>query len=631
MNILENSPAAAQAPLAGGATLSPGRAILTHVESWLGAIVEVTAAVLVVVEIILLFAGIVARYVLHTPLTWSDELTSVLFLWLAMLGSVVALRRGEHMRMTTFVNGATPQRRAFLEAFAMGATVVFLLMILNPAREFVLDERDMMMPGMDISAAWRAAAMPIGALLMVVTAVLRLLLVSRLATAARAVLAIIVVACVLLLAKPYLLNLGNANLVIFFVGMISVCVFLGVPIAFAFGLATFSYLATTTSTPLVVLVGRMSEGMSHLMLLSVPMFVFLGLLIEVTGMARRLIGFLASLLGHVRGGLSYVLIGAMYLISGISGSKAADMAAIAPALFPEMAKRGCKKGELVALLSATGAQTETIPPSLVLITVGSVTGVSISALFTGGMLPAIVVGAMLCAVVWFRSRGETLSALPKLSRREVGSTLLKALPALALPFVIRAAVVEGVATATEVSTIGIVYSFIVGLLIYREFDWARLRPMLIETASLSGAIMLIIGAATGMAWALTQSGFSNTLAEVVSGLPGGRFTFIVVSIIGFIVLGSVLEGIPAIVLFGPLLFPIAKTVGVHEVHYAMIVILSMGIGLFAPPFGVGYYTACAVSKVDSSEGLRPLIPYMITLLLGVIVVAAIPWISIGFL
>ena len=627
MNILENSPAAVPAY----ATMSTGRAWMTRVESWLGSSVEITAAILVVVEIVLLFAGIVARYVLRTPLTWSDELTSVLFLWLAMLGSVVALRRGEHMRMTTFVNGASPDRRAFLEAFAMGSTIVFLLMILNPAREFTLDERDMMMPGMDISSAWRAAAMPIGALLMVLTAFLRLFLVSRFAIAVRAVLAIAAVVCVLVLAKPMLMDLGNANLVIFFVGMISVCVFLGVPIAFAFGLATFSYLALTTGTPLVVLVGRMSEGMSHLMLLSVPMFVFLGLLIEVTGMARRLIGFLASLLGHVRGGLSYVLIGAMYLISGISGSKAADMAAIAPALFPEMSKRGCKKGELVALLSATGAQTETIPPSLVLITVGSVTGVSISALFTGGMLPAIVVGAMLCAVVWFRSRTEDLSGLPKLSRREVGSTLVKALPALALPFVIRAAVVEGVATATEVSTIGIVYSFIVGLLIYREFDWARLRPMLIETASLSGAIMLIIGAATGMAWALTQSGFSNTLAEVVSALPGGRFTFIVVSIIGFIVLGSVLEGIPAIVLFGPLLFPIAKTVGVHEVHYAMIVILSMGIGLFAPPFGVGYYTACAVSKVDSSEGLRPLIPYMLTLLLGVIVVASIQWISIGFL
>jgi tripartite ATP-independent transporter DctM subunit len=627
MEIVQNSPYAD--PI--GTAPSAGKTMVRNVESWLAAIVEVSASILVVLEIALLFAGIVARYVLHTPLTWSDELASALFLWLAMLGSVVALRRGEHMRMTTFVNNAPPGRRAFLEAFAMGSTIVFLLMILNPSREFVLDEQAMMMPGMNISSAWRAAAMPVGAVLMVVTAFLRLSLVGRFTSVMPAVLAIGAVAFVLLLARSTLMDLGNANLAIFFVGMISVCVFLGVPIAFAFGLATFSYLATTTSTPLVVLVGRMSEGMSHLMLLSVPMFIFLGLLIEVTGMARRLIGFLASLLGHVRGGLSYVLIGAMYLISGISGSKAADMAAIAPALFPEMSKRGCKKGDLVALLSATGAQTETIPPSLVLITVGSVTGVSIAALFTGGLLPAIVVGAMLCVVVWWRSRGEDLSAVPKLSKREVLRTLITALPALALPFVIRVAVVEGVATATEVSTIGIIYSLVVGLVIYREFDWSRVKPMLVETASLSGAILLIIGAATGMAWAITQSGFSNTLAEVVTGLPGGRLTFIAVSIVGFIILGSVLEGIPAIVLFGPLLFPIAQAVGVHEVHYAMIVILSMGIGLFAPPFGVGYYTACAVSKVDSSEGFRPLIPYMITLLLGVIIVAAVPWISIGFL
>ena len=143
---------------------------------------------------------------------------------------------------------------------------------------------------------------------------------------------------------------------------------------------------------MVVVVGRMDEGMSHLILLAVPLFVFLGLLIEMTGMARAMVAFLASLLGHVRGGLHYVLVGAMYLVSGISGSKAADMAAVAPVLFPEMKARGAKPGDLVALLSATGAQTETIPPSLVLITIGSVTGVSIAALFTGGLLPGVVLG-----------------------------------------------------------------------------------------------------------------------------------------------------------------------------------------------------------------------------------------------
>ena len=161
---------------------------------------------------------------------------------------------------------------------------------------------------------------------------------------------------------------------IFFVGVAGFCVFAGVPIAFAFGLAIFGYLALTTHTPLMVLVGRMDEGMSHLILLSVPLFVFLGLLIEMTGMARAMVAFLASLLGHVRGGLHYVLVGAMYLVSGISGSKAADMAAVAPVLFPEMKQRGARPGDLVALLAATGAQTETIPPSLVLITIGSVTG-----------------------------------------------------------------------------------------------------------------------------------------------------------------------------------------------------------------------------------------------------------------
>jgi tripartite ATP-independent transporter DctM subunit len=366
-------------------------------------------------------------------------------------------------------------------------------------------------------------------------------------------------------------------------------------------------------------------------LLSVPLFVFLGQLIEMTGMARAMVAFLSSMLGHVRGGLQYVLLAAMYLVSGISGSKAADMAAVAPVLFPEMKKRGAKEGDLVALLAATGAQTETIPPSIVLITIGSVTGVSIAALFTGGLLPGLVLAATLVAVVWWRYRHEDLSSVKRADRRVVARTFLIALPAIALPFIIRAAVVEGVATATEVSTIGIAYGVLAGLLIYRQFDWKRVYPMLVDTASLSGSILLIIGAATAMAWGLTQSGFSRELSEAMRALPGGSASFMAVSIVAFIVLGSVLEGIPAIVLFGPLLFPIAKAVGIHEVHYAMVVILSMGIGLFAPPFGVGYYAACAIGRVNPDEGIKPIAAYLIALFVGLVVVALVPWISIGFL
>jgi tripartite ATP-independent transporter DctM subunit len=607
------------------------KSLVGALETGLGWLVEIPAAALVVVEIVVLFAGVVSRYVFHSPLVWSDELASILFLWLAMFGAAVAFRRAEHMRMTALVAGASPRLRAFLDLVGICAALAFLLLIAAPAFEYAYEESYITTPALTLSNSWRAAALPVGIALMALFAALRLIRFGDLKLVAGAALTVALLIAAFWLAQPWLKPLGNLNLLIFFVGVAGLCVFAGVPIAFGFGLAIYGYLALTTSTPLLILVGRMDEGMSHLILLAVPLFVFLGLLIEMTGMARAMVAFLASLLGHVRGGLHYVLVGAMYLVSGISGSKAADMAAVAPVLFPEMKERGAKPGDLVALLAATGAQTETIPPSLVLITIGSVTGVSISALFTGGLLPGVVLAITLSALVWWRYRGEDLSHVQRAGGGQIAKTLVIALPALALPFVIRAAVVEGIATATEVSTIGIVYAAIVGLLVYRKFDWRRLLPMLVETAALSGAILLIIGTATGMAWGLTQSGFSRALAAAMTGLPGGPPTFLAVSIVAFVILGSVLEGIPAIVLFGPLLFPIARAVGVHEVHYAMVIILAMGIGLFAPPFGVGYYAACAIGRVDPAEGMRPIWGYMLALLIGLIVVAAIPWISIGFL
>src|SRR6476660_6014443 len=607
------------------------RSRLASVEHALGMLVELPAALLVVAEIIILFAGVVARYAFHRPLIWSDELASILFLWLAMLGSAVAFRRSEHMRMTAVVAGAKPAMRAYLEVVATSAALAFLLLIAWPAYEYAYEESFITTPALQISNIWRAAALPAGIGLMALFALLRLARAGNIRVVLTAVLSVGLLIGIFWLAQAWLRPLGNLNLIIFFVGVAGCCVFAGVPIAFGFGLATFGYLALTTHTPLMVLVGRMDEGMSHLILLSVPLFVSLGLLIEMTGMARAMVAFLASLLGHIRGGLHYVLVGAMYLVSGISGAKAADMAAVAPVLFPEMKARGARPGDLVALLSATGAQTETIPPSLVLITIGSVTGVSIAALFTGGLLPGLVLGLTLCGVVWWRYREQDLSGVRRASGREIGKAFLVSLPAIALPFIIRAAVIQGVATATEVSTIGIAYAVLAGLLVYRQFDWKRIYPMLVDTASLSGSILLIIGAATGMAWALTQSGFSSLLAEIMKGLPGGIPTFLAVSILAFVVLGSVLEGIPAIVLFGPLLFPIARQVGVHEVHYAMVVVLAMGIGLFAPPFGVGYYAACAISRIHPDEGMGPIVGYIVALLIGTLVVAAVPWISIGFL
>ncbi|MGU3382966.1 TRAP transporter large permease subunit [Methylobacterium sp. D53M] len=608
-----------------------GHPWLGTADRFLGHLVEIPAALLVLAEIGVLLAGVVSRYVFHEPLVWSDELAGILFLWLAMLGAVVAFRRAEHMRMTAIVAMTGPRTRAFLETVALVAGLIFVSLVLHPAYEFAAEEIYVQTPALDLNNAWRAAALPIGLGLMLLVAAIRLFETADWRMTAGALGLGIAVAGGLVALQPWLAGLGNLNLLLFFVVGVGALVFSGVPIAFAFGLSTFAYITLTTDAPSMVVVGRMDEGMSHLILLAVPLFVFLGLLIEMTGMAKAMVGFLASLLGHVRGGLHYVLVGAMYLVSGISGSKAADMAAVAPVLFPEMKARGAKEGDLVALLATTGAQTETIPPSIVLITIGSVTGVSITALFTSGLMPGLVLAATLCALVWWRYRREDLSHVARPSGRVIGRAFLVAIPALALPFVIRFAVVEGIATATEVSTIGIVYAALAGLLIYRQFEWRRLYPMLVTTAALSGAILLIIGAATGMAWALTQSGFSETLAVAMKGLPGGALGFLFVSAFAFIILGSVLEGIPAIVLFGPLLFPIARAVGVHEVHYSMVVILAMGIGLFAPPFGVGYYAACAISRINPDAGMRPIVGYILALLVGLLAIILVPWFSIGFL
>ncbi|RON43741.1 TRAP transporter large permease [Pseudomonas frederiksbergensis] len=608
-------------------TFRLGRALDTGLR-WL---TEGSAALLVVVEVTLLFCNVFSRYVLNQPIVWGDELASLLFLWLAMLGSVVAMRRGEHMRLTSFIGRLPLEKRAFVDTLGAVIVITFIGLLFTPAWEYVSDEWIITTAALEIPNAFRVSAIAVGLSLMLMTCVARLLTSARLIDFTVSVAMLASLAALLWVGEGLLLLMGNWNLIVFFMIGVMAMIVIGVPIMVAFGLATVAYLSTMTATPLTLVVGRMDEGMASLILLAIPLFVFLGALIEAMDMARAMIRFLCSLIGHVRGGLSYVLIGAIYLISGISGSKAADMAAIAPALFPEMKKRGEDENELVAMLNASGAMSETIPPSLVLITIGSVTGVSISALFTGGFMPAVVGAIAMAAVIWWKNRKGEASTGKRATGKEIGHSLLVALPALALPFVIRTAVVEGVATATEVAAIGVAYTFIVGLLFYRCFDWRRLYPILVSTAALSGAILIIIGSATAMAWALTQSGFSHQLALVMSTVPGGAMGFLIISAVAFILLGSFLEGIPAIVLFGPLLFPIAKTMGINDVHYAMVAIFAMGLGLFAPPFGVGFYAACAIAKVDPSGAMRRVWPYLGALVVALGVLIAVPWISIGFL
>jgi tripartite ATP-independent transporter DctM subunit len=616
---MNNEQSAVNAPIAS--TLSPVKPF-----GWITPLEAISAA-LVVGIILLLFTGVVSRYVFTKPIDWIDETVSMGFIWVGMIGSALAMHRNEHLRLSTFVDQMPLHIRNYVQAFALVAVMVFLMGMISPALDYTKDEWIIAMPALQIPNSFRVAAIAAGVLLMLFVVVMHALRTTNKKHLAVASVTMGVLALICYLCTPQLMRLGNTNLVIFLVILVAVLLVSGVPIAFCFGLGVLSYLIFTTDIPLQIVVSRMDEGMSNLVLVSVPVFVLLGCVLDSTGMGKAIIDVLASLIGHIKAGMSYVLLGSLFIVSGISGSKVSDMATVAPALFPEMARRGNKRSEMVALLGTGAAMADTVPPSIVLIVLGSVAGVSIAGLFQSGVVVAMLLLMTLIVVARWKARNENMDNAKRPAWSHIGRLFLFAAPALALPFVIRSAVGEGIATATEVSTIAVLYAMIAGHYLYGGITRAKLYAMLVETAALSGAVLVILGTASAMAWTITQSGVVQTLNQFLTTLPGGAFAFMAVSIVVFVVLGCLLEGLPAILLLAPIMFPIAKKLGIHDIQYAMVVVSSMNIGLMMPPVGVGFYVACKIGDGNPSEVMKAIWPYIAALLFGVIVIATVPAIS----
>ena len=601
--------------------------VLTRITSRLMKPLEAASAALLTLIVVLLLAGVLARYVFAMPVVWIDEIVSLSFLWLAMLGSVIAMHRNEHLRLTLVVERVAEPVRGYLQAFALCAVAATLLALAPAAIEYARDEWAIKSPVLNLPNTLRVGAIAFGVLAMlalVIVFALRTVSARQLGAAAL-LLGALALAC--WAGSAQIQQLGNLNLVIFLGGLVAVCLLAGVPIGFCFGLAALSYLGFATTVPLTVVVNRMDEGMSSIILVSVPIFVLLGCVLDSTGMGKAIVDVLAALLGHIRAGMSYVLLGSLFIVSGISGSKVSDMATVAPALFPEMRRRGHKPKEMVALLATGAAMADTVPPSIVLIVLGSVAGVSIAGLFQSGFVVAMVLLAALLLLARWKARHEVMEGVRRAPFAAVAKLLLIAAPALVLPFLIRSAVGGGVATATEVSTLAVLYALLAGKWLYGGLGLRQVYRMLVDTAALSGAILLILGTASGMAWSIAQSGVVQQLSAFLTTLPGGAWAYLAVTIVVFLILGCVLEGLPAILLLAPIMFPIAKKLGIHDIHYSMVVVTAMNIGLMMPPIGVGFYVACRIGDASPDDVMVAIWPYLLALLVGLVVIAAVPWIS----
>jgi len=375
---------------------------------------------------------------------------------------------------------------------------------------------------------------------------------------------------------------------------------------------------------MVALPQNMVDGTGRFVLLALPFFIFAGIVMERGGISRRLIVFVAALVGGLRGGLLQVMVVSMYIVSGISGSKAADVAAVGLVMRDMLEKEKYDMDQSAALLAASAAMGECIPPSLAMLVLGSVTSLSVAALFAGGLIPAAVIALCLMALIWFASPRKVRQ--PRSTH--MGRLALGAVIPFTMPVFLFAGILLGFATPTEVSAFAVAYGLLIAVVLYRETGMRDFSTMVAEAATSSGMVLFTLAAAQSFSWVLSAAELPHRLAELVTTWANGPMLFLLVSVIALIVLGSLLEGLPAILILAPLLVPLAPQAGVDPLHYGIVLLVAMGIGAFLPPLGVGFYIACSVVRGHADRATRAMIPYFTVLLVGVMLVAYVPWFTL---
>jgi len=575
-------------------------------------------------ELLLVLANVLARLFFHQSFLWSDEVARLVLSILAFVGGAVAYRRGDHAQVRLILN--LVPRRIERICLVLADVVVFFVSGLTGvvSIEFIAASWGERTPILQVPAALIALPLPIGMALMAECAAERL-------WRAHGRLALIVAAMFLLATAAAAATYGSwlpalggdssliAALVLFFVAILA-----GAPVGFVLLLASASYLWTSGSAPLVVLPQTMVAGAGNYILLAVPFFILAGLVMERGGISVRLIRFVHALVGHFRGGLLQVAVVSMYVISGLSGSKPADVAAVGTIMRDEIsARHGAAEG--AAVLAVSAVMGETVPPSIAMLIVGSITNVSVAAMFIGGLMPAAVIALCLMALIALRARrADATPALPA-PVGVIARAGLHAILPLLMPAMLLAGILLGLATPTEIAGLAVVYGLVLAMLVYRELTLAGFLRALEDTVALTGVLMFIFAAASAFSWVLTIAYLPQRLVDLIAAGHASATLFMLGSIALLIFVGVLLEGLPSLNVLAPLLLPIAVKLGFSGLHFAIVLIIAMGIGGFMPLAGVGFYVCCAVMRCEIEPASRAMLPYLAVVLAGLLIVAFAPW------
>jgi C4-dicarboxylate transporter, DctM subunit len=575
------------------------------------------------VEVVVVFANTILRSVFNRSLLMGVDETSYLFLIVvAFIGGAVAYGRGQFMAITQFVEKLSPAWQAHCAAAVQWIVILFSVLIgIYSVRLLTLNyEETTLLLG--INYAWMTLPITIGSALFAVHAWLLLWQQPRGSVVASFIVVAVVVALAIATGGSGWSNTGklHATLTLLFL----VLVLIGVPIGFVLGVVGVVCVYLAGAADMVAVVTTAQRGSGGFIFLALPFFILAGYITDRADIGSRIVGFLASLIGHVRGGLLQVMIVGVYISSGISGSKAADMATIGIPMNKLLGDHGYEPHERAALLAAAAAMGESVPPSIAIIILGSVTSVSTGTLFLAGFLPAATVAACLMVLVYLRARHAGWTPRPRASRVEIVRGGKAAILPLLMPVLLMGGIVAGIGTPTEVSTFAVVYGLGLGLL-YGKLDWRNFSQILSEASLLNGMIFFTVSAATVFSWSITLQGMPAAIAAAVGGL--GAMLFLPAVIVITILLGAVLESFVTIIILGPLLLPVALQLGINPLQYGIIMVEAFGIGSILPPIGIALYVACSICGARVERATGPLLWYLAVMLIGLLLVASIPWIT----
>ena len=590
------------------------------------AVLEHLAGLTLAANVLVVFLSVIYRYFLHDPLDWAEEVARALMVVLVFFGAATVLGRGRHAGIDVFREMFPPAWRICMTQICCWIVVAVAVALFITACGLFIETEGQVTP-LGLPHWINILPVIIGSFFIVAFGLANALEGPPrqvwLTFAAGLACAGGVWAWNTLLPEMALSPLSL--LVVSAMGSVVI----GVPIAFALAFSALLYFLADPSLPIVVYAQQLAAGADHFVLLAIPFFVLAGLTMEANGMSTRLIELLLRLMGRMRGGLNLISIVATALFSGISGSKLADIAAVSGIIMPAVRRTRQDPNDAAGLLACTAVMAETIPPCVNLIIFAFVANISVGGLFMAGIVPAALLALCLSTVaIVYGRRIDTREAFPV--RRSLPRLIGGSLVALVMVMMIGRGVTAGVATSTEISAFAVVYALMVGGLAFRELTLRSVVKLLVNAASMAGGILFIMSAASGFAFALTIEQIPSAMSGMLVsfGHTHGSLAFMVLATLLMVVFGAVLEGAPALIIFGPLLTPIAAQLGISSLHFGTVMVVAMGFGLFAPPVGLGLFATCAMTGTRMQDVARPMAKYLAVLLFGMVLLVLFPAISL---